>query len=70
MAAKDIRVAWDKSAGRLCALHPDDASFGPGAVEFEFADPADITPRQAELAGDRLLIGPTLGEIAARLQEA
>jgi len=70
MAADDIRIAWDKRTSRLCALHPDDASFGPGVVEFEFADPADITPRQAELAGNQLLIGPTLGQIRARMMES
>jgi len=70
MASDDIRIAWDKAAGRLCALHPADASFGPGVAEFEFADPADIPPRIARLAGDRLLVGPTLGEIRTRMGEA
>jgi hypothetical protein len=74
MAADDIRIAWNTVTETLHAVHPDDGTYA--AVEISvggdhYADaPAGIQDRTTAPGGRRLILGPTLAEIAAAFEHS
>lgn len=68
MAAGDIRVGWNPSTGCLIALHPDDGTYGRGIAAFRPVDPAEL-PEEMAARAEGMLVGPTLSEITAMMQE-
>jgi hypothetical protein len=63
VSADDIRIAWNVVSERLTAVHPDDGTYAVKEIAFT------ETGRTELPGGPRLILGPTLGEIALMFGE-
>lgn len=64
MSSDDIRIAWNRVTERLVAVHPDDGTYAIVEIAFPSPTPGPPTP------DTRLVIGPTLKEIAEEFERS
>jgi hypothetical protein len=73
MTTDNIRIAWNKVSGRLCAVHPDGKEAPVAEVSWPeaYGEATEAQRRAADAPagpGTRLVLGPTLAEIRAAFE--